>query len=39
MEYKKAGFLPEALINFLVRLGWSNQDQEVKKPNNKLTYC
>ncbi len=29
MEYKKAGYLPEALINFLVRLGWSNGDQEI----------
>ncbi len=29
MEYKSAGYLPEALINFLVRLGWSNGDQEI----------
>jgi glutamyl-tRNA synthetase len=29
MEYKKLGFLPEALINFLVRLGWSHGDQEI----------
>jgi len=29
MEYKKQGFLPEALLNFLVRLGWSNGDQEI----------
>ncbi|NPA27453.1 MAG: glutamate--tRNA ligase [Epsilonproteobacteria bacterium] len=29
MEYKKEGFLPEALINFLVRLGWSHGDQEI----------
>ncbi len=29
MEYKNAGYLPEALINFLVRLGWSNGDQEI----------
>lgn len=28
IEYKKAGFLPEALINYLVRLGWSHGDQE-----------
>ncbi len=29
MEYKKLGFLPEALLNFLVRLGWSHKDQEI----------
>ncbi|RXJ98027.1 glutamate--tRNA ligase [Arcobacter sp. CECT 8986] len=29
MEYKTQGFLPEALLNFLVRLGWSNKDQEI----------
>lgn len=28
MEYKKMGFLPEALLNYLVRLGWSHGDQE-----------
>lgn len=29
MEYKKLGYLPEALLNFLVRLGWSYKDQEI----------
>ena len=29
MEYKKMGYLPEALLNFLIRLGWSHGDQEV----------
>ncbi len=27
--YREAGYLPEALINFLVRLGWSAGDQEI----------
>ena len=27
-EYKKLGFLPDAMINYLVRLGWSHGDQE-----------
>ena len=27
-EYKKMGFLADALINYLVRLGWSHGDQE-----------
>ncbi len=29
MAYKEMGFLPEALMNYLVRLGWSYGDQEV----------
>ena len=29
MEYKTLGYLPEALLNFLVRLGWSYGDQEI----------
>ncbi len=29
MEYKNEGYLPEALLNFLVRLGWSHGDQEI----------
>ncbi len=28
-EYREAGYLPEALINYLVRLGWSHGDQEI----------
>jgi glutamyl-tRNA synthetase len=29
MEYKKMGYLPEAILNFLIRLGWSHGDQEI----------
>jgi glutamyl-tRNA synthetase len=29
MQYREDGFLPEAVINYLVRLGWSHGDQEV----------
>ena len=29
MSYKEAGYLPEALLNYLVRLGWSHGDQEI----------
>ncbi|WP_267524346.1 glutamate--tRNA ligase [Campylobacter sp. MG1] len=29
MEYKALGYLPEALLNFLLRLGFSNKDQEI----------
>jgi glutamyl-tRNA synthetase len=27
--YREAGFLPEAVVNFLVRIGWSHGDQEI----------
>ena len=29
MQYRDEGYLPEALLNYLVRLGWSYGDQEV----------
>ena len=29
IEYKDMGFLPEALMNYLVRLGWSSGDKEL----------
>lgn len=29
MEYKTMGYLPEALVNYLARLGWSHGDQEI----------
>jgi glutamyl-tRNA synthetase len=29
MEYRRQGVLPEALLNYLVRLGWSHGNQEV----------
>jgi len=29
IQYRELGFLPEALLNYLVRLGWSHGDQEV----------
>ena len=29
MEYRAMGFLPEAMLNYLVRLGWSHGDQEL----------
>ncbi len=29
MQYLHDGFLPEALLNYLVRLGWSHGDQEI----------
>ncbi len=29
MAYEEMGYLPEALVNYLVRLGWSHGDQEI----------
>lgn len=29
IEYEKDGLLPQALVNYLVRLGWSHGDQEI----------
>lgn len=29
MAYKHMGYLPEALVNYLVRLGWAHGDQEI----------
>jgi glutamyl-tRNA synthetase len=29
LQYAEEGFLPDALLNYLVRLGWSHGDQEI----------
>jgi glutamyl-tRNA synthetase len=29
MAYKEMGYLPQAMVNYLVRLGWSHGDQEI----------
>lgn len=29
MAYREMGYLPQALLNYLVRLGWSYKDQEI----------
>lgn len=38
MAYKEMGYLPEALINYLVRLGWSHGDQEVFTREELIRY-
>ncbi len=38
MAYKEMGFLPEALINYLVRLGWSHGDQEIFAREELIRY-
>ncbi len=29
MEYPAQGYLPEAMLNYLARLGWSHGDEEI----------
>ncbi len=29
MQYRDDGFIPQALLNYLLRLGWSHEDQEI----------
>lgn len=38
IEYKRDGYLPDALINYLVRLGWSHGDQEVFTLDELIQY-
>lgn len=38
MEYKNMGYTPEALLNFLVRLGWSHGDQEIFSMDEMITH-
>ena len=37
IAYRDAGYLPEALLNYLVRLGWSHGDQEVFSRDEMIT--
>ncbi len=38
LDYKKEGYLPEALINYLVRLGWSYGNQELFTVDELIQY-
>jgi glutamyl-tRNA synthetase len=38
MAYKEMGYLPEALVNYLVRLGWSHGDQEIFSPEELVQF-
>lgn len=38
MAYKEMGYLPDALVNYLVRLGWSYGDQEIFTRNELIQY-
>ena len=36
--YREEGYLPEALINYLLRLGWSHGDQEIFNSGEMIKY-
>ncbi len=38
LQYREDGFLPEALLNYLVRLGWSHGDQEIFSMSELIDY-
>ena len=38
IEYKSMGFLPEAMLNYLARLGWSHGDQEIFTKKELIEY-
>ncbi len=38
LEYRDMGLLPEAVLNYLVRLGWSHGDQEIFSPDEMIRY-
>ena len=38
MAYKDMGYLPDALVNYLVRLGWSYGDQEIFSREELIKY-
>jgi glutamyl-tRNA synthetase len=38
IEYRQMGYLPEALFNFLVRIGWGHGDQEIFTKDEVIKY-
>jgi glutamyl-tRNA synthetase len=38
MAYRDQGFLPQALVNYLARLGWSHGDQELFSPSELIDF-
>ena len=38
MQFRDDGYLPEALLNYLVRLGWSHGDQEIFTLDEMVEY-
>ncbi len=38
LQYRDEGYLPDALLNYLVRLGWSHGDQEIFSRQEMIQY-
>jgi glutamyl-tRNA synthetase len=38
MAYREQGFLPQSLVNYLARLGWSHGDQEIFSRGELINY-
>ncbi len=38
LQYRDEGYLPDALLNYLVRLGWSHGDQEIFSRQEMIHY-
>jgi len=38
LQYKEAGYLPDGLLNYLARLGWSHGDQEIFSRDELIQY-
>ena len=38
LAYRKQGYLPQALVNYLARLGWSHGDQEIFSREELIQY-
>jgi glutamyl-tRNA synthetase len=38
LAYRELGYLPEAMVNYLVRLGWSHGDQEIFSREELIRY-
>ena len=38
LDFKEEGFLPEAMLNYLARLGWSYQDEEFFNLNQAISW-
>jgi glutamyl-tRNA synthetase len=38
MDYEALGFLPEALANYLLRLGWGHGDEEIISPEQAIRW-
>jgi glutamyl-tRNA synthetase len=38
IDYREQGYLPEALLNYLARLGWSHGDSEIFSKNEFITW-